>query len=82
MSTGKDHEDRILELVQEIREDVERVLVVSVDPDTGEVLDASVHKLEGFIRTLAEAAEEKAKTGAPIRLTWQPPGSRWWKPNG
>ncbi len=60
-------------------EGVERVLVVTVDPRTGEILDASVQPLEGFIRALAEAAEAGARRGEPARLAWRP-SATWWRP--
>lgn len=81
MTDERDSEKEVTELVEEIRREVERVLVVTVDAKTGEIVDASVQKLEGFIRVLAEAAEARAETGEPIKLTWQPSGSSWWKPN-
>jgi hypothetical protein len=64
----------------ELREEVEKVLVVTVDSKTGEIIDALVQSLDGFIRVLAEAAQKKAETGEPIDLKWVPAAGTWWRP--
>ena len=67
---------------QELPEDVERVLVVTVDSKTGEIIDALVQPLDGFIGALAEAAQRKAETGEPIDWPRPSDGSTWWRPKG
>lgn len=69
-------------VAQELPEDVERVLVVTVDSKTGEIIDALVQPLDGFIRALAEAAQKKAETGEPIDWPRPSDGSTWWRPKG
>jgi len=65
---------------EELRRQVEKVLVVTVDARTGEIIDALVQPLDGFIRALAEAAQKKAATGEPVEWPRPSSGGTWWRP--
>jgi hypothetical protein len=76
-------EDRIpetLRLAKKLDGELEKVLVVTVDSKTGEIIDALVQPLDGFIRALAEAAEGKAAAGEPLGSMSKPAPASWWRP--
>ncbi len=67
---------------ERLRQEVEKVLVVTVDSKSGEIIDALIQPLDGFIRALAEAAQKKAETGEPIDWPRPSAGGTWWRPKG
>ena len=80
MGEVEDRTPETLRTAKDLQGEVEKVLVVTVDSKTGEIIDALVQPLDGFIRALAEAAETKAATGEPLGLTWKPTPGSWWRP--
>ncbi len=80
MGQVEDRTPETLRIAKDLQGEVEKVLVVTVDSNSAEIIDALVQPLDGFIQALVEAAERKAATGEPLGLTWKPTPGSWWKP--